>query len=88
MVPRIMSTDDALRFISGCADSGVAVVYLDGFHVEGDRYREDHDLMFTADEDCAPVEAASAAMQFIHENERPDVVWEVWSADMKTPPSA
>jgi hypothetical protein len=60
----------------------VAIVSLDGFHVEGDRYREDVDLQFTADEGCAPVEAASAATQFIHENERPDLVWEVWSAEM------
>ncbi len=83
-----MTTDEALRFISACAESGVAISSVDAFHATAEGYAEDLDLMFTAVADCAPTETASAATRFIHDNDGPDVVWEVWSADMEVPPLA
>jgi hypothetical protein len=84
MVPKIMTTDQALRFISACSESGVAISSVNGFHDTTEGYAEDVDLMFTADADCAPIETASAATQFIHDNDGLDM-WEVWSADMDAP---
>jgi hypothetical protein len=88
IMPNIMTTDEALRFISACADSGVAISSVDGFHATAEGYAEDVDLMFTAVAGDAPMETASAATRFIHDNDAPDVVWEIWSADMEVPPSA
>jgi hypothetical protein len=75
----LLSTDDALRFISACAQSGVSISTIDGFHAVGEVYAEDVDLTFTADEDCTALEAAAAAHNFIRENDGPGIVWEVWS---------
>lgn len=77
-----MTTNEALRFISECAESGVAISSVDGFHATAEGYAEDVDLMFTALADCAPADTASGAAQFIKDNDAPDLVWEVWPADL------
>jgi hypothetical protein len=87
-VPKIMTTDEALRFISSCAASGVAITSVDGFHATTEGYAEDLDLMFTATADCDAVGTVSAATQFIKDNDGPDLVWEVWSADTEASPEA
>lgn len=72
-----MSTVDALSFLSTCMDKNVGISTVDGYHVVGDKFREDVDLMFAPESDGIQ-ESIEEAIRFIKANDAPGIVWELW----------
>jgi hypothetical protein len=85
MTAKLMRANEALRFIAACAEEGVAIWMIVGFHVVPKGYMEDFDLEFDPDVGCTAAESASQAEWFIRDNDGPDVVWEVLLADPAPP---
>lgn len=54
MVAKLMSSDEAIKFMPACADQELAISNLDGFHVVAGGYREDVDLLFAPEESADP----------------------------------
>jgi hypothetical protein len=78
MEGKLIPTDEALIFLEKCRVAKLKISTVDGFHVVGDNYMEDFDLMFTPREDDSAEKSIQDAHNFIKDNDTLGVVWDIW----------
>ena len=78
--PDRVNSSQAIASIRECVEARLRVLGVDGFVVVPEGFAADLDLVLdVSDRNLTIEEAALEAEAFVASQERPDIVWEVWT---------